>query len=115
MSRIGSEPGSKTITVNAARLKDYLTQRVDFLKIDIEGAEYQVMKDIQDRLHLVDHLFLEYHGTFEQNAELNELFDMVTRAGFTYYIRQAIEKHAYPFILQKTIDLLFSGLTSLMR
>jgi len=45
--------------IKASRLKDFLTKKVDFLKIDIEGAEYQVVKDIQDALGLVRNIFLE--------------------------------------------------------
>ena len=33
--------------IKAVRLKDYLDRKIDFLKIDIEGAEYQVFRDIR--------------------------------------------------------------------
>jgi FkbM family methyltransferase len=99
-SRIGNNDARNTIPVKAIRLKDYINKKVDFLKLDIEGAEYQVMKDISEQLYLVHHLFLEYHGTFEQNAELSQLFDMLVEKGFTYYIKEATsiyDKPLYPF------------------
>jgi len=95
-SRINNNISGSTIPVKAIRLKDYLNKPVDFLKIDIEGAEYQVMKDIADQLHFVNHLFLEYHGTFEQNAELSQLFVLLDEKGFTYYIKEATSVYNSP-------------------
>ncbi len=36
--------------VPCVRLRDYLTERVDFLKMNIEGAEWEVLEDSEDRL-----------------------------------------------------------------
>ena len=63
-SRIHTEVSDNTVPVKAIRLKDYLDRPIDFLKIDIEGAEFRVIKDIADQLHYVNKLFLEYHGSF---------------------------------------------------
>lgn len=91
---INATEGTK---VEAARLRDFINKDVDFLKIDIEGAEYPVMKDIEDKLHHVKTMFLEYHGTFDQNKELIEMLDMVNKAGFKFYIREAGVVHKTPF------------------
>ncbi len=105
MSRIEtSKDGSSIIIVKAVKLKDFLNRQVDFLKIDIEGAEYEVMKDIDENLKNVNHLFVEYHGTFNQNKELNEIFEIITRNEFKYYIQQAANKHPTPFIPSYTAD-----------
>ena len=46
-------------TIRAERLKTLLANKiVDFLKLDIEGAEAQVLPDIQDELQNVQSLFL---------------------------------------------------------
>src|SRR5206468_1716479 len=82
-SRIDSESSQNTTQVKAIRLKDYLDKPVDFLKIDIEGAEYQVMMDIVDQLYHVKNLFLEYHGSFHQNKQLNQLFELLVSNGFS--------------------------------
>jgi FkbM family methyltransferase len=95
-SRIDNNISGRTIPVKAIRLKDYLNKPVDFLKIDIEGAEYQVMNDISSQLHFVKHLFFEYHGTFEQNAELSQLFVLLVEKGFTYYIKEATSVYNSP-------------------
>jgi FkbM family methyltransferase len=106
-SRIGGESDQHTIEVNAVRLKDYLNRQVDFLKIDIEGAEYQVMKDIAGELRYVNNLFLEYHGSFQQNSELLKLFSIIVENGFSYYIKEATSVYAHPFLRVKTNNMIY--------
>lgn len=96
-SRFDDSGGGSTVEVAAVRLKDLLTRRVHFLKIDIEGAEYEVIRDIAEELKMVDHMFLEYHGKFSQNGELNHIFQILVEAGFSYYIREAAAVHPIPF------------------
>ena len=46
--------------VSAVRLRNLLNEDVDFLKLDIEGAEYRVLSDCSELLEKVNHLFFEY-------------------------------------------------------
>ena len=46
----GGPPPSSTHDVPSVRLRDYLTEPVDFLKMNIEGAEWEVLEDTEDRL-----------------------------------------------------------------
>jgi FkbM family methyltransferase len=96
-SRINTEVTRNTVSVKAIRLKEYLDKPIDFLKIDIEGAEFQVIKDIADQLHSVSNLFLEYHGSFYQNNELNQIFSLLTDKGFNYYLKEATSIYDHPF------------------
>jgi FkbM family methyltransferase len=97
-SKIGESNSSHSVTVNATRLKDYLNKKVDFLKIDIEGAEYQVLKDIASNLENVSKMFLEYHGTFQQNNELLEILELISEVGFKFYIKEAASVYNQPFL-----------------
>lgn len=97
-SKIGESNLSHSVTVKATRLKDYLDKKVDFLKMDIEGAEYKVLKDISGSLGNVNKMFIEYHGTFEQNNELLEILDLVSKAGFKFYIKEAASVYDQPFL-----------------
>ncbi len=90
--------------VTATRLRDIIAGKIDFLKMDIEGAEYEVLKDIEDKLHLIDHLFLEYHGSFGQNTQLNELLQMIIAGGFKYYIKEAAPVYLTPFYRDRASD-----------
>jgi FkbM family methyltransferase len=95
-SRIEAGNSQNTTSVRAIRLRDFLDRPVDFLKIDIEGAEYDVINDIAEQLHFVQHLFLEYHGSFAQNNELAGLFTLLVEKGFTYYIKEATSVYDNP-------------------
>jgi FkbM family methyltransferase len=97
-SRVSSSPESQTVEVSAVRLRDFMTRPIDFLKIDIEGAEYEVLKDIEDKLHFVNNFFLEYHGKFSQNDQLLEMLEIVKRTGFSFYIREAGVVYTTPFL-----------------
>lgn len=87
----------KANQVEACRLFDYIDRKVDFLKIDIEGAEYEVLKDIAPKLDMVQKMFVEYHGSFEQNKELIELLTIFTEHHFRFYIKEAGPVYPQPF------------------
>jgi FkbM family methyltransferase len=92
----------KAKTVRAERLKTLLTNtRVDFLKIDIEGAEAEVLFDIESELHSVQNLFFEYHSIPSKKQVLGELLSLVTRAGFRYIINGA-HGPSLPFLHRST-------------
>lgn len=97
-SKIGETTTSHSVTVKATRLKDYLDKKVDFLKMDIEGAEYKVLTDISEKLENVNKMFIEYHGTFDENNELLEIFEIILKAGFKFYIKEATSVFDQPFL-----------------
>lgn len=101
----------KEVKVRAERLKTELQKGpVDFLKIDIEGAENSVLFDIEPELSTVDFLFFEYHSVPGQPQRLGELLNLAGRAGFRYVINGAhgprlpfVEKVAHGFDLQLNV------------
>ncbi len=99
-SRVNASNHSGEANVEAIRLKELLQHRIDLLKMDIEGAEYQVIKDIEDKLYLIDRIFLEYHGSFEENYKLEELLHLLTKHQFFYYITEANQVYPTPFYRQ---------------
>ncbi len=99
-SKIADSRSSQTVKVKAARLKDYLQQPVDFLKLDIEGAEYEVIKDCADDIGKVENLFIEYHGSFSEQDELTDMLGILNRSGFSYYIKEASSVYPTPFYRQ---------------
>ena len=104
-SKIGNEISENTTEVKAIRLKDFLDKKIDFLKLDIEGAEYKVLKDIKENLHYVTNMFIEYHGTFSQNEELLEIFEIIVQSSFRFYIKEAANNYKHPFFpKQRELD-----------
>lgn len=87
--------------VQAIRLDKFINQKIDFLKMDIEGAEYQVIKSIKHKLHLIENMFIEYHGTYMESNEFLELLEIINNAGFSFYLKEATSVYDRPF-LQKS-------------
>lgn len=72
-------------SIKVVSLKSYLQRPVDFLKIDIEGAELKVLRDIKDLLHQVDNIFVEYHSFVDKEQCLHEIINILTESGFRLY------------------------------
>ncbi|RZJ99929.1 MAG: FkbM family methyltransferase [Flavobacterium sp.] len=96
------------VTVPAIRFRDFLTRfdEIDFLKIDIEGAEWEVIRDCATSLSKVQKLFLEYHGKVHETEKLTHLLSIANDAGFSVYIKMAADHLAFPFV-EKTLGLTY--------
>lgn len=97
----------KTQTVSAINIGPLLQQRVDFLKLDIEGAENELLPTLQPALPNIDYLFVEYHSLQEQPQLLGQLLLMLSNAGFRYHIREAARLAPHPMVEKGTIRRLF--------
>ncbi len=90
---------SNKIKIGTIRLKELLDkeERVDFLKIDIEGAEYEVLIDCSESLGNVKNVFIEYHSWNNSPQRLSEILKVLETNNFRYYIED-INKRKHPFI-----------------
>lgn len=86
--------------VPSIRLKDMLSsmKKVDLLKIDIEGAETDVLIDCGEELKKVKYLFVEYHSMTNQSQRLDELLKVLHDNSFRYYIHSIGAIHKKPFV-----------------
>jgi FkbM family methyltransferase len=73
--------------------KDYIIEKniqsIDFLKIDTEGYELNVLKGFEDFLHNVKIIQFEYGGTFlDNNVKLIDVINYLKQFGFNnfYYL-----------------------------
>lgn len=75
-----------TIKVQAVKLSSYINQEVDFLKIDIEGAEQRVLEELEqaDKLKFIKHMSLEVH--------MAEQMDNINNA---YFISQLLKRNHF--------------------
>jgi FkbM family methyltransferase len=80
--------GSKQ-KIESIRLKELLEGelRIDFLKMDIEGAENEVLVDCQDSLKNVTNIFIEYHSYNNTNQNLSALLEILENNSFRYFIK----------------------------
>jgi FkbM family methyltransferase len=99
--KISSNDGA-TKKVNAVDFKRYLNmfERIHFLKIDIEGAETELLPHIADQLNKVDNMFVEFHSYNGQEQHLNEVIQAMCSKGHRIYIDNIHFKNK-PFINKK--------------
>lgn len=83
--------------IKAIRLKDFLNKPIDMLKIDIEGPEYLVLKDCEDLLFNISHIFVEYHSFYDEEQHLDDLLNILKRQGFRYHLKESFSRQR-PFI-----------------
>src|SRR2546423_18651 len=74
-----------TAQIRTVRLSPFLTEPVDMLKLDIEGAELDVLEECVNRLHLVRHLYVSYHSFKQQPQRLEAVIGCLSKAGFRVY------------------------------
>lgn len=96
----GKENAERSIQVPTIRLKEFLNTDVDFLKLDIEGAEDVVLNDCSDVLRSVRCLFVEYHGESSTRQTLQDLLWILQDAGFRYHIKEA-NPIQHPFLREE--------------
>lgn len=100
--RVGEARDSEgTISIDTVRLRDWLDRPVDFLKIDIEGAEAEVLRDCRDRLGKVRCLFVEWHSFLDRPQALAEILAWLAEAGFRYYLQTTGTFSTHPFETRK--------------
>lgn len=98
------KPGdtSNIVKVPTKRLKDLLSCKVDFLKMDIEGAEYPVILDCAEMLKNVDNFFIEYHSHIKEEQNLHKILEILHTQGFRYHIHEAYTRK-HPFISNESM------------
>jgi FkbM family methyltransferase len=95
---VGTNSDNKVIKIPCVALGGFLDEPVDFLKLDIEGSELNVLKSCADKLKNVDHLFVEFHGYTSKEQNLDELLVIIKNAGFRYYIKESFPNLVFPFV-----------------
>lgn len=82
---IPNSTSSEKVIVKTINLDDLIAQPVDFLKMDIEGSETEVLCS-SEKLKDVNQLFIEYHSFKETPQTLGNLLEKLSSNGFRYYI-----------------------------
>jgi FkbM family methyltransferase len=92
----GTMAGSGHHPVSIRRLSAHLPAKVDLLKIDVEGAEPEVLAEIEPHLGRVRALFVEWHS-LPGSPGLGAAISRLEGAGFDCYA-QVVIGPARPFI-----------------
>lgn len=70
------------LEVRQTRLSTYLVEPVDLLKIDIEGAELMVLREVRQALADVKRIFVESHAFKDERDVLPDVLALLRDAGF---------------------------------
>ena len=109
----GGPAGWKTITVPQVRLSSYVTEPVDYLKLDIEGMEEVVLHEIEAQIDDITEIRMEFHShKANQQNDLDRVLTLLARHQFKFafeydrkllsfrQVRRVIEDHEqYLFII----------------
>jgi len=106
MSTDSSRAKGAPIKVSAHKLSEFIDSSVDFLKLDVEGAEHRVLCDLfqTGKLEAIQQMVIEYnHKIGEQKSKLAPFLSILERAGFEYQIHAGLypvnTKHTFQDIL----------------
>lgn len=86
LTKYGSDSSENTVKVKCVKLSDYIDRPVDLLKMNIEGAEWEVFQEIQSKLPQIKEIIIEYHGFPELTQTLHNLLGLLHEKGFRYLI-----------------------------
>ena len=78
-----------TVRVPSARLSSFVTGHVDYMKLDVEGSEMPVLREMaaSGKLRLVDQIGMEYHHHLRNDEDsLGECLSLLEHQGFGYQI-----------------------------
>lgn len=70
------------INVKCEQLSKYISEKIDILKMDIEGAETEVLKDLidADKLKYIKNILIEYHPI--NNGNSKNIIKLLNENGF---------------------------------
>ncbi|SCX92144.1 methyltransferase, FkbM family [Nonlabens sp. Hel1_33_55] len=91
-------------TIKVGTLGPFLKKTVDFLKLDIEGAETKVLVDIKDSLENVKRIFIEYHSFVDKDQTLYSILEILYSNGFRVFINSPGLHNHQPFIKVETYN-----------
>ncbi len=88
---------AKGVTVPSLRMRDVLERdRIDMLKLDIEGAECAVLEDCEPVLDRVNAIVMDLHEFDPHDRQSPRVFECLTRAGFVYSLDDLLQQHWRP-------------------
>ena len=92
------------------KLKEFIDQKkitsIDILKIDTEGYEFEVLKGLENNIHLVKFIYFEHHydNMIKKNYKFSEIHDFLVNKGFfrVFKIKMPLRK-SFDYIYNKKV------------
>lgn len=76
------------IEIKMVRLSEYLNEPIDFLKLNIEGQEHDVIEElfISKKIQIINEMVIEYHGFPYLDQTLGDILKILDKSNFRYFI-----------------------------
>ncbi len=77
-------------SVEAVRLSSFIKDEISFLKVDVEGVEYFILRELEDaqKLGLINKMVVEYHHHIKKGDDsLGKFLSILEENGFGYNMR----------------------------
>jgi FkbM family methyltransferase len=76
------------IEVTAAKLSGFISKNIDFIKMDIEGMEYEVLNEItkSKKIDKIENGVIEFHNNINGTGRLPDFLEIVGKSKFSYSI-----------------------------
>ena len=102
----GPASSSSSSRVTAADISDFLDQPIEFLKMDIEGAETAVIQHASAKIiKNVKRFFFEWHSMKGEGQLLGKILHEFEGAGFRYHIKEAsLRSRPFAYIPEGSMD-----------
>jgi len=94
-----NEQSTLPIQVKVEKLSNYINREVDLLKMDIEGAEKEVLEDLKasGKLKYVRNILFEFHPS--KKNRLSYLLNILKENGMKVEIKEGLEGKDDPLVL----------------
>ena len=99
-----SEEGNGKL-IDAIRLAELISEPVDLLKLDVEGTEYVLIRDLYEtgKIGLVQRIISEFHVRSVKDQErLIEVFEILHKSSFRFTINRARSAPDLPGTVYRT-------------
>jgi len=79
---------TSAVDVSVISASEICRQHVDLLKVDAEGSEYAIVRDLDNTGNIanVDHFVLEFHGKINGKHHLNQILEIFRKNGLKYTV-----------------------------
>jgi FkbM family methyltransferase len=94
--RRGNEEKLSKVSVKAAKLSTLLPEKVDLLKMDIEGNEVEVLKEIEGCFPQIDQMLIEYtHIPEKTQMTIGQFLYYLENSGYSIRLGDSVKKPVY--------------------
>ena len=95
--------GAVAVRVRTARLSTFVKEKVDYLKVDIEGAEIEVLEELaaSGKMGNVQQMAIEFHHHITPNDDrMSQFLKIFEEQGYGYQIQGPIWRPVHPGLFQ---------------